>query len=429
MYRRSTTCSPSDVEGDSPHPWQVLRRRPFLVVMGGELVSMVGDSIYLIALTWLILTESTPTVLAISLICAVVPRAVLMLVGGALTDRLSARLVMFCSHASRGLMVLALALTASWGTLQVWHFLAISAAFGIADAFFWPASKTILPTLVPSDELVQANAVSQLGEQSASLAGPALGGLLVAIVGPTPALVVNALTFVVAAATIWWAPRPTTTRPDRAALSVRGTFSEIAEGLSYARRKPGVRVVLIAISAAALSYSGLFGVGLPALAQTFSQSAFALGLMISCWGLGQFLGAASAGFTGLPLRWGLLIIAMAYVEGLSFAVLGVIPSLWLVAPLFVVLGFGVAYTTDVALPAWIQTTTPESMLGRVNSVIDVPRMVFEPLSIIVMGVLVSIDLQLALVAAAVPMLTAAVVLSFTPTARQMGGAAAVQAGP
>ncbi|MGH3495900.1 MAG: MFS transporter [Nocardioidaceae bacterium] len=402
--------------------WAVLRRKPFVIVMGGELVSMIGDSIYVIALTWLILTESTPKVLAVSLICVVVPRAVLLLVGGALTDRLSARWVMFCSHASRVALVAALAATAAWGTLHAWHFFAISAAFGVADAFFWPASKTIIATLVPAEELVEANAVNQVAEQGASLGGPALGGLLVALVGPVPALVVNAATFLVAASTIWVAPRPAAESAPRSALSVRGTLTEIREGLSYARRKPGVRVVLIIISAAALSYSGLFGVGLPALAQTFSQSAFALGLMYSCWGAGQFLGAASAGFTGLPHRWGLLIIAMAYVEGVSFAVLGFIPSLWLVAPLFVLLGFGVAYTTDVALPAWIQTTTPESVLGRVNSVIDVPRMIFEPLSIIMIGVLVSIDLRLALFGAAVPMLTAAVVLSLSPTARLMGSA-------
>lgn len=223
--------------------------------------------------------------------------------------------------------------------------------------------------------------------------------------------------------TIWAAPRPAPRPAVREKLSLRGTFAEIHEGLAYARATPGVRVVLVIISASALSYSGLFGVTLPGLASTLPHSALALGLMVSGWGLGQLLGAASATLTGLPSRWGLLIIGMAFAEATTFVVASVLPSVWLVAPLLMLLGFGVAYASDVALPAWIQTTTPATMLGRVNSVIDVPRIVVEPISIIVMGVLVSIDVRLALAAAAAPMLLAALALSASRAARQLEGAA------
>ena len=401
--------------------WSAPRRKRFVLVVAGEVLSQVGDSVYLVALTWLILTKSSPQILAVSLVCLVVPRGVLLLIGGALTDRFSARRVMLCSHLARAGLVAALVASAATGTVQPWEFFAISAAFGVADAFFLPASKTIIATLVPADELVQANAVTTFGEQVAGLIGPAFGGLLVAFYGPVPALAVNAVTFLIAAATIVAAPRATW-QPEQGTLTVRGTLAQITEGIAYARAKPGVRVVLVIVSASTLSYSGLFGVALPGLARTLPHSALALGLMLSAWGLGQLLGAASASFTGLPNRWGVFIIAMAYAEAATFVVLGFLPSVWVVVPLFVLLGFGVAYSSDVALPAWIQTTTPEAMLGRVSSVIEMPRTIFEPISIIVMGVLVSIDVRLALICAAVPMLVAAVALSASRSARSMGGA-------
>jgi Transmembrane secretion effector len=407
--------------------WPVLRRRPFVVVMSGELVSMIGDSLYTVALAWLVLTQSTPQVLALTLIFLGVPRGLLVLVGGAWTDRFSARLVMFCSHLARAVLVCVLTLVASAGALRPWHFFVVAAAFGIGDAFFWPASKTILPALVPRQELVQANAVNSMAEQATMLVGPALGGLVVALWGPVPALAINAATFAVAAMTVWAAPRAAAAGEPAARVTFRGTLLEIKEGLAYAGGKAGVRVVLIIVSASTLAYSGLFGVGLPALATTFPQASLALGLMVSAWGLGQFAGAATAGVTGLPRRWGLLIIGMAFAEGTTFAVIGLIPDLWVIIPLLTVLGFGVAYSSDVALPAWIQTTTPEHMLGRVNSVMEIPYTVFEPISMIAIATLASVDVRLALAGAAVPMLTAGVVLAASRSARSLGIAAATAA--
>lgn len=402
------------------HKWRVLRRRQFLLVITGEFVSMVGDTIYTVALAWLVLTRSGPQVLALTMVFLGVPRGLLLLVGGAWTDRFSARLVMCCSHAARAVLVLGLTLIAAADAVKPWHFFAIAAMFGVADAFFWPASKTIIPSLVPRDELIQANAVNSMAEQATVLAGPAIGGLVVSLWGSVPALAVNSGTFAFAAVTVWAAPRAARSGEPRERITLRNTFLEVRQGLAYAKAKAGVRVILVIITASALAYSGLFGVGLPALAATFPQKSLALGLMISAWGLGQFAGAASASVTGLPKRWGLLIIGMAFTEGITFAVMGFLPSLWIVIPLFAVLGFGVAYSSDVALPTWIQATTPEHMLGRVNSVIDIPRIIFEPVSMIVIAALAAVDIRLALVGAAVPMLAAGAILAASRSARELG---------
>jgi hypothetical protein len=144
--------------------------------------------------------------------------------------------------------------------------------------------------------------------------------------------------------------------------------------------------------------------------------------MIAGSGLGQLLGAIMAGVIGLPQRWGMLIIGLAFVEALSFFALGLSPTYWLVAAVLMVLGIGGAYVNDVAIPAWVQATTPEPLLGRVNSIIDVPRVTLEPLSMLVIGIASTIDVRLVFVAAAIPMLCAATTLITSQTARELRSA-------
>jgi hypothetical protein len=173
------------------------------------------------------------------------------------------------------------------------------------------------------------------------------------------------------------------------------------------------------LAAATLSYSGLFSVGLPALSRTFPDGPVALGLLLSAWGLGQLAGSVSAMITGLPRRWGILIIGMTLCEGTAFALLGLLPSLWIAVTVLALLGFGVAYSTNVALPTFIQTRTPPQVLGRVNSVLNLPRTALSPLSIALMGLLAAWNLRWCFVAAALPMLGAGLRVAFSANARRL----------
>jgi MFS family permease len=400
--------------------WQVLRRPGFTIVWLGEAVSITGDVAYEVAFAWLVLIATrSPAVLAGVLVAGSVPRGLLLLVGGAITDRFQARTVMFCSHVVRGLLVGLLYLAVLAGRQPVWGFFAVSIVFGIADAFFWPASGSVVPSLVRADQLPRANALVSLGEQTARLLGPVAGGVLVAATGPATTIGIDALTFFVAAISVLAAPR---TRGSGRPVSMRelvSLVSQIGAGLSYARRNPNVRVILVVVSAGALAYSGMFGVGLPALAKTLPQGSVALGAIVSAWGLGQFLGALSAGVTGLPQRWGVLIIGMACCEAAGFAIVGVVPNLAVVVVVLAVLGFGTAYSSDVALPTWLQVNTPAEFLGRVNSIVELPRVALEPVSLAIMGLLAARDPRLIFLFAALPLLGVAILLLSSPTARSL----------
>ena len=396
------------------------RGRAFRAVWCGETGSVLGDYAYQVAFAWLVLSIShSAATLAEVMICTVVFSAVLVLVGGAVTDRWSPRLIMICSHLAKGALVTALCVLALAGSVPIWACFVIAAAFGVADSFFWPASGSILPTLVSSEELPRANAIVAVGEQTALFLGSVVGGVLVSAFSPAAVFALNALTFFGAAWALTLAPR-TMSRTGRPAQSrIRDLTTSVTEGLSYARGRPEIRSILALVAASTLAYSGLFAVALPAFARALGRGALPLGILVACWGAGQLAGAASASLTGLPARWGPLIVGMSVCEGLAFLVIGWTSSLPIACALFVLLGSGVAYASDVAIPTWIQVSTSAEMLGRVNSIINLPRLVLQPVSMAVMGALAVVSVRLPFLFAAAPMLLAAAALTVSGTARQL----------
>lgn len=398
-------------------PTALLRRRRFMTVMGGEGLSMSGDAAFEIALAWTVL-QSTGSVTALVgvLLFQAVPRGVLLLLGGAAVDRYSPRLVMVITHVVRATALATIAVISFAGTPTLWQLSALALVMGIAGAFFAPASESIIPSIVEEDELGQANAVQGFFEQTAFIVGPVVGGVLVSVAGAWAVFAINGLTFVLASVTVLAAPRYA--QAEGGAPSPREILRQIGEGLGHARRSHEVRLVLIVITAATLSYSGVFAVGLPALAASLG-GATSLGLMVSGWGAGQLVGALAASVTGLPRRWGLLIIGMTLVEAAMFTTLGLVPNALTAAVLLFVVGIGVSYSSDVALPTFIQTQTPRHLLGRISAVMGLPRVIFEPISIAVLGIALALSTRWAFAIAALPVLVAGVILLLDPRARAL----------
>jgi hypothetical protein len=278
---------------------------------------------------------------------------------------------------------------------------------------------------VTGEELPRANALVAVGEQTAVFLGPVIGGVLVTAFSPAPAFALDALTFFAAAWTITSAPRAAPEADKWERWSLRTLISSMSEGLRYARGKPDMRSILVIIAASTLAYSGLFAVALPAFARAIGHGALPLGIMVACWGAGQLGGSLSATITGLPNRWGLLVVGMSICEGLAFIAVGWTASVSIACALLVVLGFGVAYSSDVAIPTWIQLSTSTEMLGRVNSIINLPRILLQPVSMAAMGALAVISVRLPFFFAGAVMLAAGLALSAAGTARGL----AISTGP
>jgi MFS family permease len=148
----------------------------------GEGISLLGDQFYMIALPWLVLTL-TGNALAVGTVFATagIPRALFMLVGGALTDRFTPRRLMMNSNIARMVLTGLLAALVVTNLIQLWMLYVLALLFGLADAFFFPAQTSIVPQLVGKAQLQQGNAIIQGTAQLSLLIGPLLAGVTISL--------------------------------------------------------------------------------------------------------------------------------------------------------------------------------------------------------------------------------------------------------
>ena len=209
---------------DETRPASPLRTPHFRNLWLGSTVSLIGDQFYLVALPWLVL-ELTGSGLAVGtmLMVAAVPRAVLMLMGGALSDRFAPRRILLATTWIRTVLVAIVAIVTWMHWVQLWHLYFLSALFGTADAFALPASQALLPTVVERDQLTSANAMFSGAMQASVLLGPAPAGLVIGAWGIATAFFVDAASFlfaIVPLAALPVRPLPTESANHRTACGV-----------------------------------------------------------------------------------------------------------------------------------------------------------------------------------------------------------------
>lgn len=407
----------------------LLQIRNFRLLWLGEGISLLGDQFQFIALPWLVL-QLTGDGLAIGTVLALagVPRALFMLVGGALTDRFSPRRVMLASNAARMALVVGLALLVLGDTVTLWMVYLFALAFGLADAFFYPAQGSIIPRIVGKEQLRLANSVTQGTAQISLFAGPMLAGTLIALMsrggtggnldGIALAFIVNAMTFLMSVITL-------------GAMRVQGeevqegsresVLAAIIEGLRYVWHDSVLRTIFMLIAAANFLIVGPINVGIPLLADTrLAGGAAAYGIIMSAFGAGSLLGIGVAGALPRPPArvLGTVLLLVWSSMGLAVAPLGLLSTTAVIAGLMLVTGAANFYVV-IIFTTWLQERAPETMLGRVMSLLMFASNGLLPVSTALSGALLDLNIVWVFAVAGVTM-TALVLLSMlNPTVRSM----------
>lgn len=169
-----------DKQQQRPSFLQMLDLRDFRLLWFSQAVGRLGDQFYLVALPWLVLKlTGDPLAMSLVLATASIPRALFMLVGGALTDRFSSRQVMLSSFLLRLVIVSLLAGLVLTGIIELWMLYVFAFLFGLVDAFYYPALNSSVPQLVDQEQLQTGNALIQGAGQLSLFAGPFLAGALI----------------------------------------------------------------------------------------------------------------------------------------------------------------------------------------------------------------------------------------------------------
>lgn len=408
---------------------QVFGNRDFRLLWIGEAISSLGDQFALIALPWLalVLTGSgfaLGTVLALM----AVPRAALMIIGGAYTDRLSPRRVMLLSNVVRLVAVTILAGVVLAGAAQLWMLYVFALVFGIADAFFFPAQTSIVPALVPSEQLGQANAIVQGTAQFSVFLGPAIAGVLIAAFGSAAAapstqgigvaFVVDAASFLASLVTLWLIRRVAQT----AAAQATSVFSAIGEAVRFIWNWPSMRLIVVLSMLLNLLIVGPIEVGMPVLAYArLPEGAAAFGTVTALFGLGSLigLGAAAALPAPRPSLFSTVAIGAIAVAGVCLALMG---SVFATLPAIVIcflIGVSLGFSNLLTI-TWIQRRVPGPLMGRVMSVLMLGSLGLVPVSEFIAGLFVQVNLTGLLLVGGGGMAIVALVSLLSPAIRLMG---------
>lgn len=405
----------------------ILGIRNFRLLWIGEGISLLGDQFYMIALPWLVLSL-TGNALAVGTVMAMagIPRALFMLLGGALTDRFTPRNLMIGSNLARMILTGLLAALVLTNLIELWMLYALALFFGLADAFFFPAQTSIVPALVDKDQLQQGNAIIQGTAQLSLFIGPVLAGAAISLLdvgashstsGLALAFALDSLSFL-ASITMLSLMRIENANT-RAQKAEAGVIASIREGLLYVRNDATLKLVFSITMGLNLLINGPFAVGVPVVARTrFPEGAAAFGLIMSLFGGGALLGTVLAGVLPKPSnkRLGTVSLSVLSTMGIGLAVIGFAPTMYIAASATLVMGSASGYA-NILMITWLQRKVAAEMTGRIMSLVMFAAIGLNPVSTALAGILIGLNAAVLLVCAGILMTLFTLSAAFSPTVR------------
>jgi MFS family permease len=365
----------------------LLSNRQFALLWGGQTVSQFGDGIVAVALPLLVLeTTGSAADLGIVVAARLVPTVVLLLLGGAITDRVSRRLAMLVSDASRAAITAVLGALALSGSLDFAELVVGSLLFGTFDALFFPASTALYPELIPEEELIPANSLRQSSNTVAGgLLGPIVGGVIASTIGTSWSLLIDAGTFVVSAGCLL-AMNPTV--PQKGSGS--SMLAEIKEGLSFCRRTPWILWTLVQAGIANAVVFSPIAIMIPLLfREVLHAPSWVVGVGFAVSGVGGLVGALVMGALPRPRHRVRTMWLVWSGAALSMAIYGLAPSAW-TASIVLMVVVPLIMAGNIIWESLLQSEVPRRLLGRVSSVDMMVSLCLSPIGVATAGVVAGV---------------------------------------
>lgn len=345
----------------------VWRRRSFIRLWAAQSISLIGDQIYLIALP-LLVYDLTRSGSQMSVVYAVqmLPFLFFSVLGGVLSDKWGHRPALTWGNVLAGAPLACVFLLHLFGNLQVWHVYVSSFALSCLVAIVLPAFESSIPCMVPKEELVDANSLTEISSSATLMLGPAVAGGLIGLIGSGSAILINALSFVAAGlifASIKMGRPPA--EPKRTLASVVGAF---AEGVAYVPRHRTLRWGVFMSTSGNIILGAYNAILIFYMRDRLGFSASAIGVVLT---ISNVVPLAVSGLLTAPLNrrfnQGPLMIAGLALQGVGVALVGLSRSMaGLIVAQAVYAGALTLYTINWR--AFRQAVTPAPMLGRVSGV-------------------------------------------------------------
>lgn len=356
--------APADRRRVFTRTFAALQHRNYRLYFFGQLVSLVGTWMQMVAQGWLVyqLTNS-PLYLGLVSFAASIPVWALSLGAGVVIDRVPRRYVLIATQTVAMLLAFVLAALVFARVIQPWHILILSFLLGISQAFDGTARQAFVKDMVGKEDLMNAIALNSALFNMSRIIGPALAGIALASVGAAWCFFLNGLSFLAVIAGLMLQQMPKFVAQPRTA----SVWGDIQEGLRYIRDNQTISTLILIVSV-----SSVFGFAYAALLPAYAQDvvhvdAQGLGFLSTASGLGALCGALMVAALSHTRRKGVILT----VGNLFFPLMLILFSLSRSFPLSLLLmaavgwGFMIQNTTANTL---VQSIVPDRLRGRVMSV-------------------------------------------------------------
>lgn len=392
----------------------MLHERSFARYLAASTISTLGSGMAMVALAFAVLGFGGATDLGIVLLAREVPIVVLLLLGGVFADRIPRRTILVSSDLVKGAAQVATAILLFSGTANVWNVALLQALFGVSAAFSRPATTGLVKDAVSDARLQEANALLGLSSSVLSIAGPAIGALIVAAGSPAWAIAIDSLTFFASAALI--ASMHLTASVRIASASILG---DLRDGWREFVERSWAVAMVVSFGLFQLSYFPALLVLGPLVAKEQLGGAGAWGTILAI----ESLGAVVGGLFALRLRFSRPLVASqlsVLPAGLLLAALAVpLPLIWLAVVSFAN-GIGFAVGNVLWMTA-LQRNVPGHALSRISSFDWLGSVALNPVGYALIGpVAVAIGTPETLIIAAVLIVAVLVIVVLLPSVRAIG---------
>lgn len=362
--------------------------------------SLIGDSVYFVALAWSAQKVAGPAEVGLVMAAGAFPRALLMLGGGVAADRFGVRRIVLGSDAVRCVLILAVAAGVAVTAPAVWILVALALAFGAVDALFVPAVGALPPRITGPDQLARVTGMRTLSMRISQISGPPLGGLAMGLGGASAAFAMAGALFALSLPlllTVRLRP-PGPPDADHAAHVQRGgadagdaaapvpasAWQDLIGGLRYIRRHRLIGPLIAVLAISELGLTGTLNVGMVLLNSERGWGPSGYGWIISGFGAGATVGAILITVAGRLPRAGLTLAGTLLAGCAGAATIALVPTLPLAVAVALPVGLAMGICGTLA-NSLVQTASDPFYLGRVTSVVMLTSVGLAPLSYPVVG--------------------------------------------
>jgi MFS family permease len=370
-----------------------LLNKNLVLLWQGQFVSRLGSQAFMIAMMfWLKHATGSATLMGTLMMLSMLPLVVLSPFGGTFADRHSRRAIIVASDLIHGIFVVSLAglmfaAPQATGAIVVW-LVVVAVVSGVVSAFFQPAIRASIPSIVPEDRVAAANSLNEGSYHVATLAGQAIGGVLFRVLGAPFMFLIDGITFLYSALSEAFISIPQSV-PARTSIwreELRRFNADTREGMRYIWARAGMRNLLVAsalLNFFAMPYLVLFPFYVEDVLGTTPDW---YGYILAGYSAGSLAGYAFYGALNIRGRArSRLLIVFLIALSVGLAAMGLVRRPILSLGLITLVGF-FGGSFNVATITLIQVGTPSGMRGRVFGLQQTLVAGLTPLSMVIAGV-------------------------------------------